>query len=553
MAVLSNGRFEILRYEPGNPQFPTLPDGVQVPHIISFGSAPGKAAVEIEGRRVFSAGPNVDDQRASGWQDQTAWISPFTLDFGVITSPVRLTIAIYNSYPTSTDVTAVNMGSNGVTLISPTLTETLPPYDGVTFIIEAGLSGPPTFDEVVSFTTSKGTLQFRIIGRRVFSLNVVPEAPMRETLQFNTDLLRSTDGTEKAYSLLQSPNAVVDYKVRFTDDLERIRFRNQFIAGESALVVGAQKWYEARFITSAALSTDLTIQVDTTNGSFVAGKPLSIYLPDGTHVPATIESLTTTSVTFSVAIGTDIPLGSAVMPVGLGYISKLPRYDTHPVNVEDATYQVTFNQETNQGTALPGIFPTIGGVPILEFYNEVPGGVHIPTTMARAEERIDSRLSNRLAFSRYPYSDEIQGFTTVLHSAEEIWDWREFLHYMKGSYREMYVPTFQQDFPGIVTTATNTFTVDDTDYAILFGTTSPSERRDTLRFEYDDGTILYRKITAVVDNGATEEFTVDTAVNAGTPKVSFMNLSRILGDTATFTFARPDLAELKFRYRTILK
>jgi hypothetical protein len=44
---------------------------------------------------------------------------------------------------------------------------------------------------------------------------------------------------------------------------------------------------------------------------------------------------------------------------------------------------------------------------------------------------------------------------------------------------------------------------------------------------------------------------VSSAVLAGTPKVSYMNLARILGDTATFTYLTPSDATIKFRYRAI--
>ena len=549
MTVRATSSFGFLRYEPGNPEFPVLPDGIVIPHVMAWGGAGGLAARRLAKGRVLGSAPAEDSQRFAGWQTDTTWIQPAVIDFGVITSPVQRRVSLYNTRFASVDVTTVDFGTTGISLIGPALTQTLNPYDGLDFTIEASVSGVPNFDELVTFTTALGDITFRVIGRRVFSLNVIPEAPLQEILQFKTDLIRSTSGTEKAYSLLQSPNSHLQYKVRFTDDLERIRFRNQFIGGASELVVGVQKWWEARQVTSAALAADLVLNVPTASASFVADKPVSIVTPGGTAISATVDSFDSTSITFSTQIGTDIPLGSFVMPVGLGWVSDFPTYDTYPVNAEDATYGITLNQETDF-SALPGAFPTLNDTPILEFPNEIRRT--IKTKLTRAEEEINSKLSNRVGFSRYPYSDEIQPFTTTLKSQAQVWLWRQFMHYIKGSYKEIYVPTFTTDFPDVTTTASNVFNMSDTDYAVLFGTTSPADRRGALRFQYDDGTILYRTITAVVDNGDTEQFTVSSAVTAGTPKISYMHRSRILGDTATLVHYRTNLAVLTFRYRTII-
>jgi hypothetical protein len=248
MTIRATAGFNFLRYDPGNSEFPTLPDGVIVPHVLDYQTGGGdkrtRQAYSSRTKFIATSAPANDSQRYAGWQTETTWINPATVDFGVIPSPVQRTVSLYNARSVPIEVTALSLPT-GVTLVSPSLPVTLFPYDGVTFIIEAGITGESSFDETSTFTTSVGPSSFRTIGRRVFTLNAIPQAPMSEALQFRTDLLRSTDGTEKAYSLLQAPNAMVDYRVFFTDDLQRIRFKNNFIAGESALVVAGQKWYEA--------------------------------------------------------------------------------------------------------------------------------------------------------------------------------------------------------------------------------------------------------------------------------------------------------------------
>ena len=806
MTIRAHAGFGILRFEPGNPEFPTLPDGVIVPHVLTYPDNGGSrhypnANRGYHTRHVKASAPGNDRQRFAGWQTETTWVNPAVVDFGVIPSPVQRTVSLYNARSTPVEVTALSLPT-GVTLISPSLPVTLLPFAGDTFTLEAGTTGDNEFDEFHVFTTSEGNVQFRLIGRRVFTLNVVPETPMRETLRFRTDLIRSTDGSEKAYGLMQSPTANVDYHVKFTDDIERIRFKNRFIAGESVLVVAGQKWYESRPLLNAMTSVDLTIDVDVNNinASWSIGGPISVvtedktvaagqldsyqFQPDasfesnavvlrfggvdgsqstedssayenevrfhpggnaeistdqskfggssyfgGTSFPAftvtgaeveydpsiefggdewTIDfwirptaldltnnpmllsrweasvgpgrmwriQLLTTGIRFqgyapglltvdwafsspeeivadtwhyirinrsvdslfcfvdgveidtakafagtfgvlaaspslklwignyydsgfiapyrgymddlritpgvarsiadftppterhpiiddtyleltvSSALGIEAPAGSKVMPVGLGYIERFPRYATHPRNLEEARFSIAFNQETDF-SALDESFPTLTDLqspattlPILEFCNEVSGRGKT-SQIVRAEYDLDSGLSNRIAFSQFPFGDNVSEFRISLYSAEEVWKWRTFLHYLRGSYGEFFVPTFTNDLPGVTTAASNVFSCVDTDLALLFGD-PPDPRRNALRFIYPDGTILYRMITDIVDNVATEQITVNSAVNAGNPEIGYLQRARILGDTATFTHHREGDVDLVFRFRTVL-
>jgi hypothetical protein len=244
------------------------------------------------------------------------------------------------------------------------------------------------------------------------------------------------------------------------------------------------------------------------------------------------------------------------MPVGLGYVSRFPTYSTYQDNLETADFTLTFNQEDDFG-ALDPSFTTLSNAllspvvetPILEACNEISGRAK-RSQLQRYEDRLESGLSNRQAFTVFPFSDTTQEYMLTLNSEAEVWKWRTFIHYLRGSYNDFYVPTFTDDIPGVTTAASNVFVAQDTDLALLFGTT-PADRRNAIRLEYPDGTVLYRIITAVVDNGATEQITVDSSVIAGNPKISYLQRARILGDTVSFTHNRTDYVTLRFRYRTL--
>lgn len=547
MTVRGAARFFYLRTEPGNPEFPTLPDGVRVAHVTVFGAGSGHTYSQATKRRQrFRQAPRDDAQRFAGWQDLTTWVKPGTVDFGIIPVAVQRTVSLYNARPSQITLTAISLPA-GVTVASPGLPIVLEPYDGVDIVLEASPEGDPSFDGTITFTTSVGDVTARTIGSRLFTIEVSPQRPIIESVNFRTAVLRSKDATEVPYGLLRAPNSRIDYVVRFDSDLDRIRFRNNFMSGASQLVVGAQKWYEARRTTAAATALDTVIQVPTANGSFVVDQPISIVTPDGVSVLASVASFDASSITLANALGTAIPAGSELMPVGLGYVSKFPEYRTFPVNAEDTKYQVTFNRQRSFA-ALSGDFPIFDTLPIVEECNEIRGPAQ-RGKFERTEETLDSGLSNRISFNTFPLGEHVQRFDLTLDSAASIWKWRQFVEYLDGSYGLFWVPTFRNDVTGVsIPTPDVTFDADNTGLAI-FNQAAP---REALRFKYPDGTIEYREIGSVTDNGALESVTILGAnLPAGDPVVSILQRARIVGDNATFRFERPDFATLTFQYRTI--
>lgn len=551
MADFSTAGFDVLRYEPGNPLFPTLPDGVDSLHVVDYGDA---AEFAFAGRAVqrprliFSAAPNLDAQEISGWYTDETWRIPSAVDFGSIASPVRRTIALTNTRRDAITADSIALPT-GVSLISPTLPATIEAFASVILTVEAATTGAAVFDEVATIATSAGDITVRMTGRRVFTIEVVPERPIRESLRFATSLIRSSNATEQAMSLATTPSSEVDYLVRFSDDLARARFRNLMIGIDIALIVALPKWFEAREVTQAVLASSTAIFIDTGFASYEVDGPISIFLPSGTFVRANVASIQADRLILANNIGTDIPLGSLVMPNGLGYIQQFPRYSTYPVGAQDAAFGVVFNREPDWGATLPASFPVFGGLAVLEHANEFESR-DTRGNLVVIDDVLDSQISNRNARNTHPLGIEDQAFEHLVQSRDDAWSWRRFLHHVRGSAIEFLVPTFTDDLPGVTTTTANTFDVGNTGLVEFLGAT-PSGPRGALRFDYGDGTIEYRKITNVVDNGATEQVTVDAALIDGQPMISFLKRARILGDTASLTWSRPDEMVVRFRYRTV--
>lgn len=122
MADHSIGKFGLLFYNPGNPEFPTLPDGIDSLHIIEIGRAPGlQIPSPLPDVPSGKHSANKEDNFAD-WYLNGIWRQPNPVDFGNITAAKQRTVTVHNTYRTSVQLTAIDVSNIvGLSVISPTL------------------------------------------------------------------------------------------------------------------------------------------------------------------------------------------------------------------------------------------------------------------------------------------------------------------------------------------------------------------------------------------------------------------------------------------------
>lgn len=123
----------------------------------------------------------------------------------------------------------------------------------------------------------------------------------------------------------------------------------------------------------------------------------------------------------------------------------------------------------------------------------------------------------------------------LLGRSEHTW-FRSLLYTLDGRRVPMWLPSFASDLRPVAVVAggSTAMSVAWAGYA-LYGKTR-ANRRD-VRFELDDGTLLYRRITDAVEAGDSETLTLSAALDAGSiaperiRQISFMALSTLAGDS----------------------
>ena len=557
MADHGLGRFRALAYEPGNPEFPTLPDGIPTPHVGRGGRTPGLAwrLPDLNVLEKWAA----DGNDTAGWFFDGIWRSPVPVEFGSITQPKQRTLNVHNTFRTNQQLTAVDMTAiAGLTLVSPGLPITIEAFESITLTFEASVAGDAAFDAEVLLTVDGVVLPVRMTGRRVIIFNAKPQRPIVERLTWVTDNMVSVNGKEQAFSLRHAPRSTVKIEQRHTDDVTRAIQLNQMQA-VGFLRCGVQLWWQSREVTAAILDTDTVIQIDTENMEIANGDLLSVVSPDyNTVLEVEVQSFSPTAVTLTQAIGVAYPLQTSIMPVRFGFAKSKMNLATFATAAQDMRLVIDLIEYVAIGALDMAYFDThpIDGLPIIThpaFYD----GQTRTESLVNKISYIDGRTGDIHSEQREPLGRPGQPVLVHINSLADQMAWRRFLHFVRGSWGEFYVPTWTNDLPlkNALLLGTNTFTTPVLGMdALLGGTQAP--RRDV---EVVVGGVRYfRRVTDVSSTPTEEVVTLSSiipgagSVDPADVRISWLTPMRIVGDTATFKHLRRGQAELRFNVRAVI-
>jgi len=560
MAQGAAAPFRVKFNAPGNPQLPTLPNPADpkqgLNDLFVTGASINAPRYPEKYLEVLGAGPNTARGFAQTYLNQIG-VTPDPIDYGNITAPKTRIATVHNTFRYPVTVSAVDVsGVSGVTLLSPGLPVVVPSFSSIVFTFEAALAGDVNFDGLAVFTTTEGPLTIRMIGRRIIIIAVAPQRAITEQLRFKTDNLITENGSEKAMSLRLAPRSSVNVELRYTNPLERAQLQN-ILLGAIHLPIGCQQWWQARELTSAALTTDDVIQVNTDDMEIEIGGTAHFMLRDRTSVEGEVLSFTSSTITLTQAIGTALPADTSCMMIKFGFLNPSVSIRDFPVNLQEINLSFELFDYANIGAIDPAYFDShpVDSLPILKDCLFMDGRTR-KGGITSSQGRLDGQTGGMTQSRTEVLSRPTQEVLAHINSLADQHAWRKFLHFIRGSWGKFYVPTGSNDLPlsAALTLGGNTFTVPQMGLASLVGNVAP--RRD-IRVTIA-GVHYYRRITSVVDGGATETITMSSIIaGAGSVPIDEVNvcwltLARLTSDTATFRHLYRGIAELRFGIRGVI-
>jgi len=424
--------------------------------------------------------------------------------------------------------------------------------------IQVSTTGPPTINGTLDFGVDllpPGTIQINVTGNRITIFPYHPQAPVRETLEFLSDIIPHDDGSEQRSSLREAPRQLFSFTIRTDDDRTRDSI-NAVITDWQSRVFGVPLWHEQRPLLGDVAINATTILVDTTFSDYRVGSLVMLYVSDFVNEALEITAVNPGDIEVqSGPAQAFIVQDTVVMPTRTAYTR--PSLNQNRVAIGPTDFNLLFETLDNIDLSDAAAFPTFMGVgqtvakPVIDRLNFMNGS-RIAEGYRRDVAIIDHETGPPLQFSPWSKSKPTYEYGFESDSRQSMWELRQLVHFLRGSQISFYVGTGRSDFkPNLDISDTSTsFDMPNIGFTQFYQQVTP---RSDLRVTRTDGTTsLHTIVGSSVVSNAVERIDFSPGISPALPlaqldKVEFLTLSRIADDRVSFVHDRPDQSRVSLK------
>lgn len=464
-------------------------------------------------------------------------VKPSFIALGNVVSTVQVSIAIFNAdrYLGHFLNDFTNNAGDGISITDlPSLPYTIPLLSGLDLTLEVTLDGPPTIDGDLVFDFDLYNVSIPITGTRVIVFPFQPQAPMREFLRFNTQVIDKVNGSEQRIKMRKNPRQEFIFNLR-ADGPERAAIQN-FLFDRQAGSFGIPIWTEPSYLTASVAMGATSLAVDSTRyADFRVGGLLLIFRDRFTYDALPIASTSQTVINLDSPTNIAFPVGTLVMPMRLALTVNTLGASRRIMRLADT--EIRFRVVDNDvNLASAAAFNTFKGKVLFDDFNVVRGALP-----EQFERRLYTQDPGTGLFSQQSLWDRnkrshTKGFRT--RSRKELWELRQLLHHIAGRVESFYIPTFYDDLLPTATLSSGSpsLTIENVGY-----TKFVQDRKVSIRIHLTDGTFLDRDIGSSSEIDAeTEQLTLDDVWPANIPvanvaRIEFIELVRFTDDDFEIT------------------
>lgn len=378
-----------------------------------------------------------------------------------------------------------------------------------------------------------------------------------ETLSWPTDIMKAINGTEVRASLTDTPRRSLALSFTLLDDDSLRDLRAELYRYPSDLRLIPLRHDALTVKTIAGTSLTVTASSLALWDWNTPGQRLYVYNDKGEGYLATLQSGVADVITVDVSPsgGTFVNGSTYVAPLVQAYLAD-----------GEAIGRYTENAGHWQAQAISTLFQdamgTGAGVMVAYDGHYLIADDITPFSEQLIQEKTDGGLEvvdYGAALREYTIRDNSDISRTHEFQADGrplIQWWRLFLFTLRGPFNTFLLSTYRNDFE-LFTDLDGTDTiyitaaVDDTpDYVTDW---FPSTGHAYLRFDYDDGSAVYRKVEAATDVGdGSQELILDDVLDAGTVvRISLAEVCRLASDDVALRFYAQDRMEFTLAAKVV--
>ena len=486
-------------------------------------------------------------------------VFPGRLDIGnVLTTQIR-TLELFNAFRTQTRTweAFVNNAGAGVAATNlPSLPTDLVSLESFILNIQVTTAGPPSIFGTLDFDidTAIDILVVPITGNRITLFQYRPQSPISETLQFKTDIIEVNDGSEQRINVRENPRQLFKFTVRTDDDRTRDSI-NAVLFDWQSRVFGVPVWHESKALGAPLAIGNTVVVVDTAFADFRAGGLVMIYDNDFRNETLEILTVNPNDLVLQVGIGTAFDaVSTIVLPVRTALTR--PQLSQSRFAIGPTDFSIEFTTLDNIDLASQAAFGTYQGAgqtvakPLVDRLNFMKGRT-VKEGIRRKVTRLDPQTGPALQFSAWSKGKPSFNYGFEGKTFEDTWDFRQLLHFVRGSQLAFYVGTGRDDFKSVADIADTQTQIDFQAFGFTQFVQEVTPRSD-LQVIRKDGTASQHEITgSSVVSDTVERVTISPGITPALPlvdidRIEFLTLSRISNDAPKFSHQRPGESRVDF-------
>lgn len=407
--------------------------------------------------------------------------------------------------------------TDGLTLVEPGSPPLLfAPLSSKTYTLNVSLDGPATIDASYEFDFTIEKPLLLVTGTRVVTFAHCPQRPIREGIEFRTDVLEAYDGAEQRIRGRKLPRQQFEYRYLLSEQFERA-FALNAISGFQGQSFGVPIFIFQRPLLVDAAINDTVIQVDTTNADFRASTATDARLiilwrdfDDFEVAQVAVGGIAAGSITLQRPLVQNHDAATTlVMPIQIMLGRDPAEWGRTSNNVTTLSVGWLSREVASLGDLTS--LPTHLGLPVFSGLNFM--GQTLDEKVTRKYTIFDNGSGEFEAIFGRVIAElgTVKGFEA--RGAADTFTLREIIYGLNGKQTTFFLPSFRPDFNLITTigAADLNIEVSPADYTRFLNTQDPW---GDIMIRLNDGTDFFRNVTASVEGTgpAKEIISIDSSL-----------------------------------------
>ncbi|MEI7036430.1 hypothetical protein [Fulvimonas yonginensis] len=352
---------------------------------------------------------------------------------------------------------------------------------------------------------------------------------VRETLAWLTDVQTARNGTQQKRQLRLAPRRAFQFLVTAGGADRRLLDALRFTQGVRQWLLPI--YPDVQLLASEVAAGAMTIACRTAGFDFVAGGQAVVWLSATRWELLSIDTVDAGGLMLLTATQSSWPMGARLYPVRKARMVEPAKETQRSDDVGKVSVQLLIDEPCDWPAAWPSA-AIYRGVPVLEWRSDESQDPE--EQYVRTYQTVDEETGPVSYFDLPGMPFRTQAHRWALDGRDQQAVFRSLLYQLAGRAGQLWVPSWRADLQlAQAADGSDTLTVDWCGNT-LFGQMQPN-RRD-IRIELYGGTVLYRRVTASIELGDTEQLLLDAPVGmsvepAAVRAISFLSMCQLASDT----------------------